>query len=75
MVTYLHLLFDGHEVVRADGCWSESFQPGRRVTGALDAAVREELLAIFPELACTDGPAFPAARTTLKPWEARVISP
>ena len=73
-VTYLHLLFDGHEIVRADGAWTESFQPGRRVTDALDAAVRDELLAIFPDLAHADAPPFAAARPTLKSWEARAIS-
>jgi hypothetical protein len=73
-VTYLHILFDGHEIVRADGCWTESFQPGRRVTDALDAAVREELLLIFPELEAADGPVFAAARPTLKAWETRVVA-
>ena len=29
-VTYVHILFDRHEVVLADGAWSESFQPGDR---------------------------------------------
>ncbi len=36
-VTYLHLLFDRHEVVLSDGTWSESFQPGDRTLAAWTA--------------------------------------
>ena len=72
-VTYLHLLFDGHEIVRADGAWTESFQPGRHVADAMEAAVREELLTIFPALGQSEGPAFAAARPTLRAWEARAL--
>jgi hypothetical protein len=73
-VTYLHILFDGHELVRADGCWTESFQPAARTTDAMDEAVRAELLAIFPQLATSEAPVFEAARMTLKPWETKVIT-
>jgi hypothetical protein len=72
-VTYVHILFDRHEIVRADGCWTESFQPSRRIADAADAAVRDELLAIFPALACSAGPAVIGARRTVRAWEARVI--
>ncbi|WP_225026319.1 Hint domain-containing protein [Xinfangfangia pollutisoli] len=71
-VTYLHLLFDRHEVVLADGAWSESFQPGDRTVGGLDEAARDELLTLFPELAGLGG-AWPAARPTLKRFEAKVL--
>jgi hypothetical protein len=73
-VTYVHILFDRHEIVRADGCWTESFQPASRAVDTLDAAVRDELLAIFPELGQREGPVFAAARTTLRAWEARAVS-
>jgi Ca2+-binding RTX toxin-like protein len=69
-VTYLHLLFDGHEVIRADGCWTESFQPGQQVTDTMEAAVRDEILQIFPGLAIAGANAFGAARPTLRAWEA-----
>jgi len=72
-VTYLHILFDGHELIRANGCWTESFQPGRQVAGALEAGVRDEILEIFPELAMKDVPVFAAARPTLRAWEARLL--
>jgi hypothetical protein len=73
-VTYLHVLFDRHEVIMADGAWSESFQPGDRSLAGMDHDQRDELLKIFPDLA--DGGAvtqFEAARTTLKSFEARVL--
>jgi hypothetical protein len=73
-VTYIHILFDRHEIVRADGCWTESFQPSRRIADAADAAVRDEILLIFPELAQAEGPVFPSARTTLKAWETRAVN-
>jgi hypothetical protein len=70
-VTYVHLLFDRHEIVLAEGAWSESFQPGAASIGGLDGAARDELLDLFPELA--SGGRYPAARPTLKAHEARVL--
>ncbi len=73
-VSYVHILFDGHEIVRSDGIWSESFQPGAASLNGLGAPQRAEVLALFPELAEAN-PAvnFPAARLTLKPHEARAL--
>lgn len=71
-VCYLHLLFDGHEIVQSDGIWSESFQPAARTLSALDAAVREEVLALFPDLA-GNGDSYAGARLSLKAHEARVL--
>ncbi len=70
-MTYVHILFDRHEVVMADGAWSESFQPGERTVAGLDPAARDELFRLFPELAA--GQAWPAARQTLKRFEAKVL--
>ena len=73
-VTYMHILFDRHEIVMADGAWSESFQPGERTLGGLDDDARGELTKLFPELMHKDAPArFETARTTLKSHEARVL--
>ena len=70
-VSYIHILFDNHEIIRADGTWSESFQPAEQTLEGLDSAQRDEILALFPELAC--GAAFPAARLTLKAKEALLL--
>ena len=48
-VDYHHILFDGHEMVMAEGLVSESFHPGDYIMMA-DAGVRAELLALFPDL-------------------------
>lgn len=71
-VTYVHILFDGHEIVCADGAWSESFQPARPMVDAMDRTQAEEILQIFPALA-TSRTAFDAARLTLKSHEARAL--
>jgi hypothetical protein len=73
-VTYVHLMFDDHEIVRADGAWSESFQPGSATLGAMEADQLAELIALFPELATDEGRnAFPAARPALKAHEVRAM--
>jgi Hint domain len=74
-VTYIHILFDRHELVLADGAWSESFQPGARSIGGLDHAERDELFKIFPGLVQRGFGSFDAARSTLKGFEARVLLP
>ena len=50
-VTYLHLMFDAHQIIRADGQWCESLMPGKIAMEALDDAARSEIFGIFPELA------------------------
>lgn len=71
-VTYIHLLFAQHEIVQADGAWSESFQPAARTLSAMDADQRAEIEALFPELSHRHID-FPAARLTLKGYEARAL--
>ena len=73
-VTYLHLLFDQHEIIRADGCWSESFQPGAQSLRGVGIAQCCEILAIFPELADHLGArGFETARLSLKAHEAKAL--
>lgn len=50
-VTYFHLLFSGHQVIRANGLETESLYPGPVSLSALAAESRDEILRIFPELA------------------------
>jgi Ca2+-binding RTX toxin-like protein len=71
-VTYVHILFDQHEIVQSDGIWTESFQPAERTLSALDQAARDEVLELFPVLA-VNADAFPAARLSLKAHEAKVL--
>lgn len=70
-VEYHHILFDRHEIIRSDGCWSESFQPGDMAMAALGAEARRELFALFPELENRDAGGYgPDARLSLKAHEA-----
>jgi Ca2+-binding RTX toxin-like protein len=71
-VSYVHILFDRHEIVLSDGIWTESFQPAERTLSSLDGAARTEVLELFPELDQGAG-AFAAARPSLKAHEAKVL--
>ncbi|MCR9067341.1 MAG: Hint domain-containing protein [Rhodobacteraceae bacterium] len=72
--TYIHFLFDRHEVVLSDGAWTESFQPGDQNLADIGDAQREEIFAIFPELQTREGiEDYAAARRSLKSYEAKLL--
>jgi Ca2+-binding RTX toxin-like protein len=72
--TYIHFMFDQHEVVLSNGCWSESFQPGDHSLKGIGNAQRNEILELFPELAKAEGlAAYHAARRSLKRHEAMLL--
>ena len=74
-VSYIHLMFDAHEVILADGAWTESFQPGDHSMRALGSAQRDEIVSLFPELDTVAGlDAFGAARKSLKKHEAGLLT-
>lgn len=49
-LTYVHLMFDRHEVVFSNGAASESLYAGPEALNAIDSDATEELLTLFPEL-------------------------
>lgn len=72
-VTYVHLMFDTHQVVFSDGLATESFLPGPQTTKSLEAQIVDEICAIFPELDPHTGHGYsPSARRTLKRYEANL---
>ena len=71
-VTYLHLLFDAHEILWAEGVATESLHPGAGLIEA-DAELRAELTALFPELAGCSVP-WPTARPVLRGYETPVVA-
>lgn len=74
-MTYIHFMFDSHEVVLGNGAWSESFQPGDRSLDGIGNAQRTEILELFPELSTSEGlDAYPAARKVLKKHEAHLLA-
>jgi hypothetical protein len=63
MVTYHHLLFDRHEIICAEGLWSESFFPGPAALVGHDAETQAELFSLFPDLPLDPAQGYgPAAR-------------
>ena len=73
-VTHVHLMFDGHQVVESNGLAAESFPPGPQAVLALDRAPRDDLLALFPELAEGVTAAPRPARALLRGWEGEMLS-
>lgn len=49
-VTYIHVLFDSHQVIWANSVETESFHPASAALSTLDVADRKRLLASHPEL-------------------------
>ena len=70
-VTYVHLMFDRHQVVFSEGLATESFLPGPQTARSFESEIVAELSALFPELdPHTGGGYSPAARRTLRRFEA-----
>lgn len=62
-VEYWQLLLGRHELVLADGCWSESFRPIALNCAALSEAGRSELREVLPDLdGAGENPAYAPAR-------------
>lgn len=74
VVEYIHLMFDQHEVIFAEGVATESFHPGDQFLGQ-DAEVAQELGELFPELRQEVLPRrWDTARKVLRGFEARVVA-
>ena len=74
-VTYIHIMFDDHEIIYAEGAATESFHPGSVGLSAVTAAAREELFGLFPELRSAPTSYGNTARRCLKKHEAGLIKP
>ena len=74
-VEYFHLLFDRHEIIYSNECWSESFHPGDTALRSLSPAARQEVLDLFPEITNVASSSNRyLARRSLREDEARVLS-
>ncbi|MGC9370725.1 MAG: Hint domain-containing protein [Paracoccaceae bacterium] len=73
-VTYVHLLFDRHQVIFAEGAPSESFHPGAQGLEAVSGPAREELFSLFPELRSNPNGYGGPSRICLKRHEARLLA-
>ena len=73
-VTYVHLLFDRHQVVFSEGLETESFLPGPQTKQSFEQEIVNEICALFPEIDPETGAGYsPAARRTLKRFEAGLL--
>ena len=69
-VTYVHLLFDEHEIVCGNGLESESYHPGAETLDGFDAETRAEIFEFLPDWTEYG----PAARPALKSHESLLLS-
>lgn len=73
-VTYVHILFSCHEIVRANGMDSESYHPGRETIASFDGETRAEILRLMPNLDALTGYGYgAAARVSLKRYETMAL--
>lgn len=56
-VTYIHLMFDAHQIIFGNGVASASFYPGTSALEMLAPAARAAMMAAFPALAAAEAPA------------------
>lgn len=73
-VTYVHIMFDQHEIVFTENAPSESFFPGTTGLDAVGLAAREELFQIFPEIRSLPTSYGPMARPSLRSFEAELLA-
>jgi len=73
-VTYVHLMFDQHQVIYSEGLATESFLPGLQTTNLFEQSVVDEICRIFPESNPVTGQGYSgAARRTLRRFEAQLL--
>lgn len=72
-ITYVHLMFDSHQIITANGLAAESYLPGKRTMRDFDPGTQAEILALFPELNHGYDRYGPAVRPMLKRYEARPL--
>lgn len=71
-VSYVHLMFDQHELITANGAVAESFAPGKRALRSIDPDMQRDLFAACPDLA-GDGAGFAPARMLLSGHQGRKL--
>lgn len=72
-VTYLHMMFDQHEVIYAKGAATESFHAGDIGIAAISNQSRDEMFRVFPELRANVPSYGATARLCLNASEARAF--
>ena len=73
-VTFMHLLFDQHEIIYANGTASESFHPADIGLDAISEASRDEIFTLFPHLRADPTAYGNTARKCLHRHEALLVA-
>ena len=73
-VTYVHFMFDQHEIVQSEGAETESLFTGPEALKSVPAEAREEILSIFPELMHAELSETPPARMLLSGRQGRKLA-
>ncbi|MEM7238441.1 MAG: Hint domain-containing protein, partial [Pseudomonadota bacterium] len=73
-VTYVHILFDDHQIVYSNGWATESLNPGDQAMSGFGAQARSEILDLFPELITSSHGFQRQARPLIKPHEVRAMA-
>lgn len=73
-VTYIHVKFDAHRIIWANGCAAESFYLGPHARRTLDPEQAAEILALFPELAHAEGSGPGSAYPIASAYEGRLLA-
>ncbi|WP_137699900.1 Hint domain-containing protein [Marimonas lutisalis] len=72
-VTYIHLMFDRHQVIYAEGAPTESFHVSDLSLGALVPQAHDEIFSAYPDLRDDITAHGPTARPCLKAHESRAL--
>ncbi|GGH32558.1 Hint domain-containing protein [Cribrihabitans marinus] len=72
-IRYVHMLFDRHQIVFAEGCRAESLHVEQMARCGLEQASLNEILSLFPELREDPGAHGPLARPVIRAREAAVL--
>ena len=73
MVTYVHVLFDRHEIIFANGAASESYHPGAYGLQSIADPARDELFRLFPALRVNPADYGPTSRPCIRARDARAL--
>ncbi|SEK86362.1 Hint domain-containing protein [Roseovarius azorensis] len=72
-VEYFHVLLDEHQVIFAEGAPSESLLTGPQALRAVGAAAREEIRALFPQIAEAEYAPIPARPVPLGRQQKKLV--
>lgn len=62
-ISYIHIMCNQHQVILAEGAWTESFHPDDQIMRSMGNRQRLELVELFPEIETIGASArFPSAR-------------